>query len=46
MNDPQWVATANELKYPNPWLGPEKSQATYLKASRILDKHMDLIKKD
>jgi tripartite-type tricarboxylate transporter receptor subunit TctC len=46
MNDPQWIATANELKYPNPWLGPEKSQATYLKASRILDKHMDLIKKD
>jgi tripartite-type tricarboxylate transporter receptor subunit TctC len=46
MNDPQWVASANELKYPNPWLGPEKSQAAYLKASRILDKHMDLIKKD
>ena len=46
MNDPQWVASATELKYPNPWLGPEKSQAAYLKASRTLDKHMDLIKKD
>ncbi len=46
MNDPQWIATANELKYPNPWLGPEKSQAAYLKGSQTLFKHMDLIKKN
>jgi tripartite-type tricarboxylate transporter receptor subunit TctC len=45
MQDPQWIATANELKYPNPWLGPEKSQAAYLKGSQTLDKHMDLIRK-
>ena len=46
MQDPQWIATANELKYPNPWMGPEKSQAAYIKGSRTLDKHMDLVKND
>jgi tripartite-type tricarboxylate transporter receptor subunit TctC len=44
MQDPQWVVTANELKYPNPWMGPEKSQAAYLKGSRTLDKYMGLMK--
>jgi hypothetical protein len=46
MQDPQWIATAKELKYPNPWMGPEKSQAAYLKGSRTLDKHMGLMKED
>jgi tripartite-type tricarboxylate transporter receptor subunit TctC len=45
MNDPKWIETATELKYPNPWYGPEKSQAMYLKGSNTLFKYMDLIKK-
>jgi putative tricarboxylic transport membrane protein len=45
MNDPKWIETATELKYPNPWYGPEKSQAMYLKGSETLFKYMDLIKK-
>jgi putative tricarboxylic transport membrane protein len=45
MKDPKWIETAEKLKYPNPWLGPEKSQAAYLKGSKTLFKHMDLIKK-
>jgi putative tricarboxylic transport membrane protein len=45
MNDPKWIETATELKYPNPWYGPEKSQAMYLKGSETLFNHMDLIKK-
>jgi putative tricarboxylic transport membrane protein len=44
-NDPQWVAMAKELKLPNPWYGPEKSQDSYIKGSEALSKHMDLLKK-
>lgn len=44
-NDPQWIATAKEQKFPNPWYGPEKSQAAYLKGSEALSKHIDLLKK-
>jgi putative tricarboxylic transport membrane protein len=45
MKDPKWIETSNELKYPNPWYGPEKSKAMYMKGSETLFKHMDLIKK-
>lgn len=45
MLEPKWIETAEKLKYPNPWLGPEKSRAAYLKGSKTLFKHMDLIKK-
>jgi len=44
-NDPQWIAMAKELKLPNPWYGPEKSQAAFIKGSEVLSKHMDLLKK-
>lgn len=44
-NDPQWIAMAKELKFPNPWYGPEKSQASFIKGSEVLSKHMDLLKK-
>lgn len=46
MQDPKWIETAEKLKYPNPWLGPEKSQAAYLKGSKTLFNNMDLIKKN
>lgn len=45
MEDPQWLAVASESSYPNPWYGPEKSQASYMKGSETLFKYMDLIKK-
>jgi tripartite-type tricarboxylate transporter receptor subunit TctC len=45
MEDPKWIEAANLQKFPNPWYGPEESQAMYLKGSKTLFKHMDLIKK-
>lgn len=46
VKDPEWQAAAAKQKFPNPWLGPEKSQAAYLKGSKTLTEHMDLIKKN
>lgn len=43
--DPQWIAMAKELQFPNPWYGPEKSQQSFIKGSETLFKHMDLLKK-
>jgi len=43
--DPEWVKLADAQEFPNPWYGPEKSQALYLAGSRMLNKHMALLKK-
>jgi putative tricarboxylic transport membrane protein len=43
--DPQWIVTAKEQQFPNPWYGPEKSQASFIKGSEVLFKYMDILKK-
>jgi tripartite-type tricarboxylate transporter receptor subunit TctC len=43
--DPEWVKLADAQEFPNPWYGPEKSQALYLAGSKMLNKHMALLKK-
>jgi tripartite-type tricarboxylate transporter receptor subunit TctC len=41
--DPEFIAAAKAQALPVTWLGPQKSQELYLKASNTLLKHIDII---
>lgn len=41
--DPEFIAAAKAQALPVNWLGPQKSQELYLKASNTLLKHIDII---